>query len=141
MQCSDGKFRMAGERYSVTAHFIEQYAATEMTYPGTYRKSIKAFREAVKTAQKAGDETKVFVTMDGLDPSEKYLRKLIQDATVALGKSKTDFVVNLSDLRSASNNQNHLLYGITSLSVLVWEPQITSTPTEQQTLFDDLAMA
>ncbi len=141
MQCSDGKFRMSGERYSVTAHYIEQYAATEIAYPGTYRKSIKAFREAVKAAPKASDETKVYVTMDGLEPSEKYRRELIQDAAVALGKSETDFVVNLSDLRSASNNQNHLLYRITSLSVLVWEPQITSIPSKQETLFDDLAMA
>lgn len=141
MECSDGKFRMSGERYSVTAHFIEQYAPTEIAYPGTYRKSIKAFREAVKAAPKAGDETKVFFTLDGLDPSEKYRRELIQDAAVALGKSDPVFVVSLSDLRRASNDQNHLLYRITGLSFLVWEPQINSTPTKQENLFDDLAMA
>lgn len=141
MQCSDGKFRMLGEHYSVTEHFIEQYAATEIAYPGTYRKSIKAFREAVKAAPKAGDETKVFFTLDGLDPSEKYRRQLIQDAAVALGKSETDFVVSLSDLRRASNSQNHLMYHISSMSALVWEPKFTSTPAKQETLFDDLAMA
>ena len=138
IQCSDGRFRISDD---VTGQFIRQYAATEIAYPGTYRKSIKAFREAVKAAPKAGDETKVYVTMEGLNQSESYLRDWIHDAAVVLGKSDTNFVVSLSDLRSASNDQKDLLNRITWMTNLGWEPQIALISSKQESLFDDLAIA
>lgn len=50
VQRDDGAWICVGWEYSIVQHFIRDLAAVELREPGTYRKRIKAFREALRAA-------------------------------------------------------------------------------------------
>lgn len=137
----DGIFRVTGAAYWCTATFIEGYGLTELAHPGTFRKSIKAFREAVKAAPKAGDDTVIVVSMSGLPEDQRYRRGLLQTVADALGKTSTEFEVTLAELRRVATDDNHLMYDVTNLDTLVWKPKLASTPIQQESLFSEVEFA
>lgn len=50
LQDEKGAWRCQGWEYSVVANFIRGSWKAEMEFPGSYRRRIKAFREAIKTS-------------------------------------------------------------------------------------------
>lgn len=137
---SDGVFRVTGASYYCTAKFIEGYGLTELAHPGSFRKSCKAFREAVKTAPKAGDDTVIEVSMSGLREDQRYYRGLVQKVAEALGKTTTEFDATLTELRRVADSDNRLMYNVTSLDTLVWKPKLAFTPIQQESLFGEMVL-
>lgn len=131
----DGVFRVTGAGYYCTAKFIEGYGLTELAHPGTFRKSFKAFREAVKTAPKAGDDTVVVVSMSCLPEDQRYRRGLLRKIADVLGQTSTEFETTLADIRRVATSDNFLMYDLTNLDTLVWKPNLASMAIQQESLF------
>lgn len=73
LQRPDGSWYCGGWEYSVIQRYICGLWKSELREPGSYRKRINAYREAVKTGQKIPDGVKV--TVDMTLPMEDYQRK------------------------------------------------------------------
>jgi hypothetical protein len=137
----DGVFRVDGASYWCTAMFIASYGLTELAHPGTFRKSIKAFRESVKIAPKASDDTVIVVSMNGLPEDQRYRRGLVQMVADALGKTSTEFETTLGDIRRVATSDNDLMYNLTSLNTLEWKPKMAPAPIHQESLFGEMEIA
>jgi hypothetical protein len=137
---TDGTYRVPGPSYWITSQYIQDFTATELAHPGTYRKAFKVFREAVKAAPKAAGDTEIVVTMKGLADDQKYRRELVQRVATCLGKTTTEFTTTLDE-------DNHLMYNLTGLESLVWLPKLTPeasiqfTESKQESLFGEMVMA
>jgi hypothetical protein len=137
----DGIFRVTGAAYWCTAKFIEGYGLTELAHPGSFRRSIKAFREAVKAAPKASDDTGIVVSMIGLPEDQRYRRGLVQEIADALGQTSTEFETTLADIRRVATSDNNLMYSLMNLETLEWKPKLASTPIQQESLFSQMELA
>jgi hypothetical protein len=65
LRSEDGEWHCAGWAYSVVARYVEAYWRTELDEPGTYRRRIRAFREAVNGAEKVPEGATIII-----DPSK-----------------------------------------------------------------------
>ncbi|MFC6281182.1 hypothetical protein [Polaromonas aquatica] len=137
----NGTFRTSGAAYSCTATFVEGYGLTELAHPGTFRKSIKTFRDAVKTAPMASDETRIVVSVAGLPADQQYRRDRVQTLADHLGQKSTEFETSLGDVRRVANDDNHLIYHLMHMETLVWKPKLVSEPIQQESLFGETAFA
>lgn len=138
---ADGVFRVDGASYWCTAKFIERYGLTELAHPGSFRRSIKAFREAAKTAPKASDDTVIVMSMNGLPEDQQYRRGVVQRIADALGKTSTEFETTLGDIRRVATSDNDLMYSLTNLNTLVWKPKMAPVPIQQESLFGEMEIA
>jgi hypothetical protein len=62
MQQPDGSWRSAGWAYRIIGKYVEQYWTVELTQPGSYRRRIGRFRDAVHTAPAMPPGTRVALT-------------------------------------------------------------------------------
>ena len=89
----DGTWRNAGWEYSVIGQFVGTLADVELSYPGTYKARITAFRKAMSQAEKLPQGSTVIVDLS-VPLESKYAderrRKLVEEHADRLGIRKTD---------------------------------------------------
>lgn len=69
LRSEDGEWRCAGWAYSIVARYVEAYWRTELAEPGSFRKRIRAFREAVVGAAPVPEGATI-----AIDPSKAASR-------------------------------------------------------------------
>jgi len=130
-------FRVSDASYGETGIFIRSYGLTELAHPGSFRKSFARYREAVKFAPAASEHTTILVTMAGC-PESGYSREWVRKVATALGRTSTEFETTLADVRGAATSENRLMYLLSCLPHLVWNPGKGSTSVRQVSLFDEV---
>ncbi len=117
MKGEDGLWRRAGWAYSVVGNFVSDLWAAEMKEPGSYKKRIKAFREACAGAALVSFPVRVRIdSSDALDLSQ-YQAKDFKDFLAAIDPVTSDPGAYLVTSEHAE------LARWTAQQMLVWEPE------------------
>ncbi len=126
---SDGQWRCEGWAYSYVASFVAGLWEAELSEPGSYRARIKAYRDAIKSADlipKQGVKVVVDTTVTLEKYQERAVRGLIADAPHILAGSDVQFDVPEDD---------HMLFRVTNLPPKCTTWSITErSPAKQQSL-------
>lgn len=117
MKGEDGLWRRAGWAYSVVGNFVSDLWAAEMKEPGSYKKRIKAFREACAGAALVSFPVRVRIdSSDALSLSQYQAKdfKGLLDAIDPVANDPGAYVVT---------EEHAELARWTAQQMLVWEPE------------------
>ncbi len=130
-QDSDGAFRIPYGGRDVVSGFIREYWTKEMDCPGSFRGSMKRFREAVKGARMVGDDTVVSVSGSSLPQGREDQLKQIENLALLLKKTGPDFEFTVAEFRAVARQLSHPMWYLVGLDTLVWRPK-NAALTQQQ---------
>lgn len=135
---ADGSYHCARHSCDMVNDFVSRYWAFELQYPGSFRKTMRKLREAIKAAKPVTGQVTVEVTKANINPKHTYSIEQIQRLADLLGKPSTEFTISWEEAAAKEQElegKEPILYLLCYCDELVWRVEEKSETQTQTTLF------